>query len=175
MWTYTNTIGTAATPGITGTAGAAQLVLSAPGVPPLNLSSGRYWLTVFPSMNGSGAGTSANPLWAWRVSSDPQIGNPPVIFLDEPPTGLDPQSRLEVWAAVREAAASGTTIVLTTQYLDEAEQLADRIAIVHEGRILAEGTLATIKALKPAPRIEYVERQPSLEEIFLALTAKDPS
>lgn len=103
------------------------------------------------------------------------IGEPPVIFLDEPTTGLDPQSRLEVWAAVREAAASGTTIVLTTQYLDEAEQLADRIAIVHEGRILAEGTLATIKALKPAPRIEYVERQPSLEEIFLALTAKDPS
>ncbi|MBK7210698.1 MAG: S8 family serine peptidase [Xanthomonadales bacterium] len=80
VWTYTNTIGTAATTGITGTAGAAQLVLSAPGVPPLNLSSGRYWLTVFPSMNGSGAGTSANPLWAWRVSSDPQIGNPPVIY-----------------------------------------------------------------------------------------------
>ena len=80
VWTYTNTIGTAATTGITGTAGAAQLVLSAPGVPPLNLSSGRYWLTVFPSMNGSGAGTAANPLWAWRVSSDPQVGNPPVIY-----------------------------------------------------------------------------------------------
>lgn len=80
VWTYTNTIGTAATTGITGTAGAVQLVLSAPGVPPLSLPSGRYWLTVFPSMNGSGAGTAANPLWAWRVSSDPQIGNPPVIY-----------------------------------------------------------------------------------------------
>ena len=103
------------------------------------------------------------------------IGDPPVIFLDEPTTGLDPQARLEVWSAVREAAASGTTILLTTQYLDEAEQLADRIAILHDGRILVEGTLATLKALMPAARIEYVEKQPSLEEIFLALTTKDPS
>src|SRR5690606_25683247 len=86
IWTYTNTIGTASTTGITGTAGAAQLVFSAPGVPPAVLPDGRYWLTVFPSMNGSGAGTAANPLWAWRVSSDPQVGNPPVIYapFDDP-------------------------------------------------------------------------------------------
>ena len=80
LWTYTNTIGTAATTGITGTGGAVHLVLSAPGVPPLNLPSGRYWLTVYPSMNGSGAGTTANPLWAWRTSPDAQIGNPPVLY-----------------------------------------------------------------------------------------------
>src|SRR5690606_22453746 len=64
------------------------------------------------------------------------IGDPPVIFLDEPTTGLDPQSRIEVWRAVRELADRGTTVLLTTQYLDEAEQLADRIAILHEGRII---------------------------------------
>ncbi len=60
------------------------------------------------------------------------IGNPPVIFLDEPTTGLDPQARIEVWRAVKELAEHGTTVLLTTQYLDEAEQLADRIAILHE-------------------------------------------
>jgi ABC-2 type transport system ATP-binding protein len=58
------------------------------------------------------------------------VGNPPVIFLDEPTTGLDPEGRLEVWQAVRELAGQGTTVLLTTQYLDEAEQLADRIAIL---------------------------------------------
>src|ERR671918_955106 len=63
------------------------------------------------------------------------IGNPPVVFLDEPTTGLDPQARIEVWQAVRELAQSGTTVLLTTQYLDEAEHLADRIAILDEGRI----------------------------------------
>lgn len=99
------------------------------------------------------------------------IGEPPVIFLDEPTIGLDPQARLEVWQAVRDLAAAGTTVLLTTQYLDEAEQLADRIAILHEGRILVDGTLADLKALLPAARVEYVEKQPSLEEVFLALTA----
>src|SRR4029434_2155498 len=64
------------------------------------------------------------------------VGNPPVIFLDEPTTGLDPQGRIEVWQAVKELADSGTTVLLTTQYLDEAEQLADRIAILHQGRII---------------------------------------
>ena len=78
------------------------------------------------------------------------IGTPPVIFLDEPTTGLDPQARLEVWQAVRELAQGGTTVLLTTQYLDEAEQLADRIAILHEGRILVNGTLAELKALHAA-------------------------
>ncbi|MBD3751523.1 MAG: ABC transporter ATP-binding protein [Micrococcales bacterium] len=97
------------------------------------------------------------------------IGNPPVIFLDEPTTGLDPQARIEVWDAVRELAAGGTTVLLTTQYLDEAEHLADRIAILHEGRIIADGTLAELKALLPPATLEYVERQPTLEEVFLAI------
>jgi len=95
------------------------------------------------------------------------IGNPPVIFLDEPTTGLDPEARLEVWHAVKELAGHGTTVLLTTQYLDEAEQLADRIAILHEGRIKVNGTLAELKTLLPPARVEYVEKQPTLEDIFL--------
>jgi ABC-2 type transport system ATP-binding protein len=101
------------------------------------------------------------------------IGSPPVIFLDEPTSGLDPESRLEVWKCVRELAARGTTVLLTTQYLDEAEQLADQIAILHEGRVIANGTLAELKELFPAAKVEYVEKQPSLEEIFLAITGHD--
>ena len=98
------------------------------------------------------------------------IGNPPVIFLDEPTTGLDPQSRVEVWNSVRQLAGQGTTVLLTTQYLDEAEQLADRIAILHDGRIIANGTLAELKQLLPPAKVEYVEKQPTLEDIFLAIT-----
>ncbi|WP_018222089.1 ABC transporter ATP-binding protein [Salinispora pacifica] len=97
------------------------------------------------------------------------VGKPPVIFLDEPTTGLDPQARLEVWQAVRELAGQGTTVLLTTQYLDEAEQLADRIAVLHEGRIIANGTLAELRRLFPPATVEYVEKQPSLEDIFLAI------
>ena len=78
------------------------------------------------------------------------IGNPPVIFLDEPTTGLDPEARIEVWQAVKKLAQGGTTVLLTTQYLDEAEQLADRIAILHEGRIIVNGTLAELKAAAAA-------------------------
>jgi ABC-2 type transport system ATP-binding protein len=101
------------------------------------------------------------------------IGDPPVIFLDEPTTGLDPQSRIEVWACVKELAGHGTTVLLTTQYLDEAEQLADRIAILHEGRIIADGTLAELKQLLPPAEVEYVEKQPTLEQIFLAVVGAD--
>ncbi|MER6577890.1 ATP-binding cassette domain-containing protein [Nonomuraea sp. NPDC001023] len=97
------------------------------------------------------------------------IGDPPVIFLDEPTTGLDPQARIEVWQAVKELAAQGTTVLLTTQYLDEAEQLADRIAILHEGRIIVNGTLAELKQLLPPAKVEYVEKQPTLEDVFLTL------
>ncbi len=103
------------------------------------------------------------------------IGNPPVIFLDEPTTGLDPQARLEVWNSVRELAGEGTTVLLTTQYLHEAEQLADRIAILHGGRIIANGTLTELKALFPPVTVEYVEKQPSLEDIFLAIVGEDAS
>lgn len=97
------------------------------------------------------------------------IGDPPVVFLDEPTTGLDPQARIEVWQAVRELAENGTTVLLTTQYLDEAEQLADRIAILHQGRIIVNGTLAELKRLLPPAKVEYVEKQPTLEDVFLAL------
>ncbi|MFC5822429.1 ABC transporter ATP-binding protein [Nonomuraea insulae] len=97
------------------------------------------------------------------------IGDPPVIFLDEPTTGLDPQGRIEVWQAVKELADQGTTVLLTTQYLDEAEQLADRIAILHQGRIIVNGTLDELKQLLPPAKVEYIEKQPTLEDIFLTL------
>lgn len=96
-------------------------------------------------------------------------GQPPVIFLDEPTTGLDPEGRLEVWKMVQELAQNGTTILLTTQYLDEAEQLADRIAILNGGVIIANGTMDELKQLFPPAETVYVEKQPSLEEIFLAI------
>ena len=98
------------------------------------------------------------------------IGNPPVIFLDEPTAGLDPEARIEVWQAVKELAGDGTTVLLTTQYLTEAEQLADRIAILHQGRIIVNGTLAELKQLLPPARVEYVEKQPSLEDVYFAVT-----
>ena len=101
------------------------------------------------------------------------IGNPPVIFLDEPTTGLDPQARIEVWQAVKELAEHGTTVLLTTQHLDEAEQLADRIAILHEGRIIVNGTLAELKQLLPPAKVEYVEKQPTLEDVFFAVVGGD--
>ena len=100
------------------------------------------------------------------------IGDPPVIFLDEPTAGLDPQGRLEVWQAVRELAGRGTTVLLTTQYLEEAEQLADRIAILHGGRIMVNGTLAELKQLLPPAKVEYVEKQPTLEDVFLAIVGE---
>jgi len=101
------------------------------------------------------------------------IGNPQVIFLDEPTAGLDPQARIEVWQAVKELAERGTTVLLTTQYLDEAEQLADRIAILHEGRIIVNGTLTELKQLLPPAKVEYVQKQPTLEDVFLAIVGED--
>ena len=97
------------------------------------------------------------------------IGQPLVIFLDEPTTGLDPEARMEVWQVIQNLAHSGTTVFLTTQYLEEAEKLADRISILHEGIIIASGTLAELRTLLPPAKAEYVERQPTLEEIFLAI------
>jgi ABC-2 type transport system ATP-binding protein len=101
------------------------------------------------------------------------IGQSKVIFLDEPTSGLDPEARIEVWQVVQELAKQGTTVLLTTQYLDEAEQLADRIAILNQGRIIANGTLAELKQLLPPAKVEYVEKQPTLEDIFLALVGND--
>jgi ABC-2 type transport system ATP-binding protein len=100
------------------------------------------------------------------------IGTPAVIFLDEPTTGLDPEGRIEVWKTIKKLAGGGTTILLTTQYLDEAEQLADRIAILHEGRIIANGTLGELKQLLPPAKVEYIEKQPTLEEVFLSIVSK---
>jgi ABC-2 type transport system ATP-binding protein len=101
------------------------------------------------------------------------VGTPAVIFLDEPTTGLDPEGRLEVWKMVRELACGGTTILLTTQYLEEAEQLAGHIAILHGGRIIANGTLDELKKLFPPAKTEYIEKQPTLEEIFLAIIGSE--
>jgi ABC-2 type transport system ATP-binding protein len=101
------------------------------------------------------------------------IGSPPVIFLDEPTTGLDPEARLEVWRSVKELADSGTTVLLTTQQLEEAEHLADRIAILHEHRIIVDGTLAELRRLLPPAKVEHVEKQPTLEDVFLAVIGKD--
>ena len=74
------------------------------------------------------------------------IAQPPLIFLDEPTTGLDPRTRTQMWNTIRKLVASGSTILLTTQYLDEADQLADRIAVIDRGKVVAEGTPAELKA-----------------------------
>ncbi|ODG92191.1 MULTISPECIES: ATP-binding cassette domain-containing protein [Bacillaceae] len=100
------------------------------------------------------------------------LGSPELVFLDEPSVGLDPEARLALWEVIRDMAKAGITVFLTTQYLEEAEQLADRIAILHEGKILIQGTLNELKAILPPKKVEYVEKQPNLEEIFLAVTGK---
>jgi len=100
------------------------------------------------------------------------IGTPPIIFLDEPTTGLDPQARIEVWQTIKSLARGGTTVLLTTQYLDEAEHLADRIAILHQRTIIQNGTLTELKQLLPPAEVTYVEKQPSLEDVFLALVGE---
>jgi ABC-2 type transport system ATP-binding protein len=92
------------------------------------------------------------------------ITRPELLFLDEPTTGLDPRSRDQLWTAVKGMAADGVTVLLTTQYLAEAEQLADKITMLHEGRIVAEGTADQLKSAVGAT---------SLDEVFLALTATD--
>ena len=101
------------------------------------------------------------------------IGNPNIIFLDEPTTGLDPQARLDVWKEIKSLAQQNTTIFLTTQYLDEAEQLADRIAILNEGKIVMCETLAELKKRFPPAKMEYVVKQPTLEEIFLSIVKEE--
>ncbi|GIF73033.1 ATP-binding cassette domain-containing protein [Asanoa siamensis] len=81
------------------------------------------------------------------------VGNPRVIFLDEPTTGLDPRSRHDMWVIIRELVADGATVFLTTQYLEEADELADRIAVLHDGRIAAEGTASELKRLVPGGHV----------------------
>jgi ABC-2 type transport system ATP-binding protein len=82
------------------------------------------------------------------------VGAPEVIFLDEPTTGLDPRSRHTMWQIIRELAASGVTVLLTTQYLDEADELADRIAVLDNGRIVAEGTADELKSRIPGGHVQ---------------------
>ncbi|WP_345347732.1 ABC transporter ATP-binding protein [Rhodococcus olei] len=89
------------------------------------------------------------------------VGAPSVVFLDEPTTGLDPRSRRTLWDEVRALVADGTTILLTTQYLEEADQLADSVAVLNGGRIVAEGTPAELKSAHDTG---------SLDDVFLALT-----
>jgi ABC-2 type transport system ATP-binding protein len=90
------------------------------------------------------------------------IARPELLFLDEPTTGLDPRSRDQLWSAVKGLAGDGVTVLLTTQYLAEAEELADSIAVLHQGRIVAEGTAGQLKSGLGVG---------SLDEVFLALTA----
>jgi ABC-2 type transport system ATP-binding protein len=105
------------------------------------------------------------------------VGQPRVIFLDEPTTGLDPRSRLTMWEIVRELASAGVTILLTTQYLDEADQLADRIAVLDQGRIVAEGSPAELKNRIPGGHIRLHFAAPDLLRSATALlpeSASDP-
>ncbi|MEU6769270.1 ATP-binding cassette domain-containing protein [Streptomyces sp. NPDC046853] len=95
------------------------------------------------------------------------VGDPEVIFLDEPTTGLDPRSRQEMWEVVRDLTAEGTTVFLTTQYLEEADQLADRIAVLHEGVIVAEGSASTLKAQVGGHRLDATT---STREAYLHLS-----
>ncbi len=82
------------------------------------------------------------------------IATPPIIFLDEPTTGLDPRSRLAMWEIIRELTAAGTTILLTTQYLEEADQLADQIVVIDQGKVIAEGTAKELKSKVGKDRLE---------------------
>jgi ABC-2 type transport system ATP-binding protein len=90
------------------------------------------------------------------------VGEPRIIFLDEPTAGLDPRSRRTMWAIIRDLVAGGVTIFLTTQYLEEAEELADRIALLDDGRLVAEGTADELKDRIPGAQ--------SLDDVFLTLT-----
>jgi ABC-2 type transport system ATP-binding protein len=97
------------------------------------------------------------------------VVTPPVVFLDEPTTGLDTRSRRELWDAIRALAADGAAVLLTTQYLEEADQLCDRVALLDGGRIVAEGTAAELKS-RVGEELSLPE--PTLDDVFLALTTR---
>src|SRR6185369_3228853 len=100
------------------------------------------------------------------------VGRPQVLFLDEPTTGLDPRARLEVWGMVRELLATGVTVLLTTQYLDEADQLAHEIAVVDHGRVIATGTPEELKAKTGAQTLEVRPADPSDVDRTRAIVAE---
>ncbi len=97
------------------------------------------------------------------------ITEPEVLFLDEPTTGLDPRGRAEVWSSVRSLVGGGTTVLLTTQYLEEADQLADRISVVDAGRVVADGTADELKAATGGDRVDVVLRDAGQLGAALAL------
>jgi ABC-2 type transport system ATP-binding protein len=100
------------------------------------------------------------------------VARPPVLFLDEPTTGLDPRSRLELWSAIRSLVSEGTTVLLTTQYLDEADHLAHRIAVMDQGIVIAEGTPDELKARVGGERLEV--RLENAADAPTALSALGP-
>ncbi|HEX6461573.1 MAG TPA: ATP-binding cassette domain-containing protein [Thermoleophilaceae bacterium] len=100
------------------------------------------------------------------------ITRPDLLFLDEPTTGLDPHSRGEVWKVVRQAAADGSTVLLTTQYLDEADQLADRIAVIDRGKLIAEGTPGELKSSIGSGKLELRLRDPAERSAAARLLAE---
>ncbi|WP_328328228.1 ATP-binding cassette domain-containing protein [Kribbella sp. NBC_00382] len=107
------------------------------------------------------------------------IAHPKVLFLDEPTTGLDPRSRLDLWKIIRDRVSEGVTILLTTQYLEEADELADSIAVVDHGSVIARGTADELKAKVGGERIEVVVHEPdetyrALELLMAALEVTDP-
>lgn len=102
------------------------------------------------------------------------IARPPVIFLDEPTTGLDPRSRNTMWNIIRRLAESGTTIMLTTQYMEEADQLADNIIVIDQGKVIAQGTASELKSKIGSDRIELtISRSNTLDNAVAAVKGRD--